>query len=116
MMSYDSVDSWDVNTEIIRKRLEDGGATPEMVLTLCAALEDLRTWNTSLSGRLIGEIEKVNTELVVQRRANANLLHRLGTAESEKAVAEARAHALAELTADVIVQRDEAQAVAESPL
>jgi hypothetical protein len=110
----DSQDSWSVDTETVRKRLEDRGPTAEVVLVLCQALDDLRSWNTSLSGRLMEEIETLNRELVVQRRANASLLQRLGQAEIDLTTAQASMHALAEITANVVNQRDEAQAAVES--
>lgn len=111
----DHIDSWDVDTDRIRKRLEERGPTEETILILCAALEDLRSWNTSLSGRLMAQIEALSKEMVVQRRANADLLRQLGETESALAKNAAQTKALAELTADLVVQRDEAQALAESP-
>lgn len=109
------LDSWSVDTDQIRKRLEDRGPSAEDTLALCGALEELRTWNTSLSDKLMREIEALNKELVVQRRANSNLLSRVGQAEAALSAAEAGRQALAEITADLVAQRDEAQAMSESP-
>lgn len=109
------LDSWSVDTETIRQRLQDRGPSAEDTLALCGALEELRTWNSSLSDKLMREIESLNHELVVQRQANADLLTRLGQAEIALAAAEAGRQALAEIAADVVAQRDEAQAMIESP-
>jgi hypothetical protein len=114
-MTTHSQDSWQIDTETIRVTCQHWPLPAQVqIFALCSALEDLRSWNADLSGRLMEEIEGLNKELVVQRRANVSLRERLGQVEIDKATAQASLHAMAEITANVVNQRDEAQAAVES--
>ncbi len=100
---------FDLDTEVIRNRISVAGSCSAAdAVALIEALDQLRLWHRQHTDDLLTKIESKEVQVVGLTRANRDLLSRLGQAEMAEAEANSRVHAMASLTADLVIERDEA--------